>query len=57
MTTEVGPTGRSRTASWPGESFEGCTLFLVPEGREPSKVSFLPHDPGNETEFVYWNVE
>jgi len=40
----------------PGESFESCTLFLVPAGREPSKVSFLPHDPGEETDFVYWDV-
>ena len=41
----------------PGQSYESCTLFLVPEGREPSKVSFLPHDPGQATEFVYWAVE
>ena len=40
----------------PGKSFQTCTLFLVPKGREPSKVSFLPNDPGNETEFVYWDV-
>jgi hypothetical protein len=40
----------------PGESFETCTLFLVPKGREPSEVSFLPNDPGAETEFVYWDV-
>jgi len=40
----------------PGESFETCTLFLVPKGREPSKVSFLPNDPGAETDFVYWDV-
>jgi hypothetical protein len=41
----------------PGESQESCTLFLVPEGKEPSKVSFLPYDPESETEFVYWSVE
>jgi len=41
----------------PGESYESCTLFLVPEGSEPSKVSFLPYDPESETEFVYWDVE
>ena len=40
----------------PGESQESCTLFLVPEGKEPSKVSFLPYDPGAETDFVYWDV-
>jgi len=40
----------------PGASYESCTLFLVPEGKEPSKVSFLPYDPGTETDFVYWDV-
>jgi hypothetical protein len=40
-----------------GESQESCTLFLVPDGKEPSKVSFLPYDPESETEFVYWSVE
>lgn len=41
----------------PGQSYKSCSLFLVPEGREPTKVSFLPTDPGTPTEFVYWNVE
>lgn len=41
----------------PGESQESCTLFLVPEGREPARVSFLPYNPEEETEFVYWNAE
>jgi len=41
----------------PGQSYKDCTLFLVPEGREPAKVSFLPTDPGTATDFVYWNVE
>ena len=40
----------------PGQSFQTCTLFLVPEGKEPSKVSFLPYDPKHETEFVYWKA-
>jgi hypothetical protein len=40
----------------PGESYESCTLFLVPKGKTPSKVSFLPYSPGKETEFVYWDV-
>lgn len=39
-----------------GQSYESCLLFLVPEGKEPSKVSFLPYDPESETEFVYWKV-
>jgi hypothetical protein len=41
----------------PGESYESCKLFLVPEGKEPSRVSFLPYNPEEETEFVYWAVE
>lgn len=41
----------------PGESQESCTLFLVAEGKEPERVSFLPYNPSEETEFVYWSVE
>ena len=40
-----------------GESQESCTLFLVGEGKEPKRVSFLPYNPSEETEFVYWSVE
>lgn len=40
-----------------GESYETCILFLVPESRKASKVSFLPYDPESETDFVYWAVE
>jgi hypothetical protein len=40
----------------PGQSYDSCTLFLVLEGKEPSKVSFLPYDPKNETDFVYWDA-
>ena len=39
----------------PGQSYESCTLFLVPEGKDVGKVSFLSDNgPGNEPEFVYW---
>ena len=42
----------------PGESFEDCTLFLVPKGTEVGKVEFLDDKGGQvEGEFVYWNVE
>ena len=41
----------------PGESYESCILFLVPEGKKPKRVSFLPYDPEKPTEFVYWDVE
>jgi len=40
----------------PGSSYESCTLFLVPKGKEPSRVSFLPYNPKKETQFVYWKV-
>src|SRR5207237_9111830 len=38
----------------PGKSYKSCTLFLVPKGRNPSKVSFLPYDPKHATDLVYW---
>jgi hypothetical protein len=41
----------------PGEKFDTCTLFLVDPGRTPTKVSFLPYDPGKETQFVYWSTK
>jgi hypothetical protein len=41
----------------PGESFEDCTLFLVEEGREVARVSFLSQPEDGESEFVYWKAE
>lgn len=40
----------------PGKSFESCVLYFVAEGREPTRVSFLPTVPGEETDWVYWQV-
>jgi len=40
----------------PGSNYESCTLFLVPKGKEPGKVSFLPYSPAKETQFVYWKA-
>jgi hypothetical protein len=42
----------------PGDSYESCTLFLVPEGIEVGQVSFLS-DKGADTEpeFVYWDAD
>lgn len=40
----------------PGESYKACSLFLVPPGKKPSRVSFLPYDPKQATDFVYWKV-
>jgi hypothetical protein len=41
----------------PGDSFEDCTLFLVPDGATVARVSFLSHVPGEEPEFIYWQAE
>jgi hypothetical protein len=42
----------------PGESYESCTLFLVKEGVEVGKVSYLSDNgPDKEPEFVYWESE
>ena len=42
----------------PGQSYEGCTLFLVPEGIEVGQVSFLSDNgPDKEPEFVHWETE
>ena len=42
----------------PGESYESCTLVLVPDGVDVEKVEFLSDKgPDEEPEFVYWAVE
>jgi len=41
----------------PGESIEICSTFFVPEGTEPVRVGFLPHDPAAETAYVYWKID
>lgn len=38
----------------PGQKVDTCTLFLVGQGKTPTKISFLPYDPTKETDFVYW---
>lgn len=42
----------------PGDSYESCTLVLVPDGVDIAKVQFLS-DKGPDTppEFVYWATE
>lgn len=40
----------------PGQSYESCALFLVPEGSEPTQVRFLPYVPGTETDWVRWDI-
>jgi hypothetical protein len=42
----------------PGESYESCTLVIVPEGAEVAKVHFLSDQgPDEPPEFVYWATE
>ena len=42
----------------PGDSYEGCTLVLVPDGIDPARVEFLSdRGPDREPQFVYWAVE
>jgi hypothetical protein len=41
----------------PGKSHQRCSIFLVPEGLTPKRVSFLPYDPDTPTDFVYWDVD
>ena len=38
----------------PGQSAEGCSIILVPEGREMEKISY---HPGGSDDFIYWKTE
>ena len=40
----------------PERSYATCTLFLVPRGTTPKRVSFLPNVPGKAADFVYWKA-
>ncbi len=40
----------------PGDSYESCSLFLLPEDSDPDRVHFLPYVPGVETDWVYWDA-
>lgn len=42
----------------PGDSYESCTLVIVPDGVEVAKVHFLSDQgPDKPPEFVYWATE
>jgi hypothetical protein len=42
----------------PGESYESCTLVLVPEGVDVARVHYLSDEgPDEPPEFVYWATE
>lgn len=40
----------------PGDSYESCSLFLLPPDSEPDRVHFLPYVPGEETDWVFWDA-
>lgn len=40
----------------PGDSFDSCVLFFVGRSTKAARVSFLPHVPGKETDWVYWAI-
>ncbi len=37
-----------------GETVEGCTIILVPEGRELERISY---HPGAAADFIYWQTD
>jgi hypothetical protein len=41
----------------PGDSFETCTLTLVPEGAEVARALFVSQRANAEITFTYWEVE
>jgi hypothetical protein len=42
----------------PGQSYESCTLVLVPDGIDVARVEFLSdRGPDEPPEFVYWATE
>jgi hypothetical protein len=52
------PCPQDKTADLaPGKNHDRCSIFLVPEGLTPKRVSFLPYDPDTPTDFVYWAVD
>lgn len=51
------PPDREESELPPGEGYEDCALFLVPEGKEPDRIQFIPYNPEQETDFIYWAVE
>jgi hypothetical protein len=41
----------------PGETYESCTLVLVPAGEKAARAYFLSDNgPGGDPEFVYWAI-
>jgi hypothetical protein len=40
----------------PGESYESCTLFLVPKGSTPDVVRFVSQDKSAKITFTDWKI-
>ena len=40
----------------PGESYESCTLFLVPKGATPDVVRFVSQDKSAKITFTDWKI-
>ena len=38
----------------PGDSYNSCTLILVPKGRKPDRVRFVSQGPDNKITFTDW---
>jgi len=38
----------------PGESYDSCTLLLVPNGKTPDRVRFVSQGPDNKITFTDW---
>ena len=41
----------------PGQSYESCTLVLVPDGEEVDKALFVSPEADAEIVFNYWKVD
>ena len=41
----------------PGQSYESCTLFLVPTGADPEIVRFVSQDKSAKITFTDWKID
>ena len=41
----------------PGDSYDSCTLLLVPNGKTPDRVRFVSQGPDNKITFTDWAVK
>ncbi len=52
--TEFGPCPQLPKELAAGETVEGCTIILVPKGRELERISY---HPGAAADFIYWQTD